>query len=38
MNKEKEEKLSKLMSFILRHKPEKFNLNLAKDGSCLIAD
>lgn len=38
MNKKTEEDLSRLMSFILRHKPEQFDLKLAKDGSCLIAE
>lgn len=36
MNKYDEEKLSKFMSLILRHKPEKFGLKLATDGSCTI--
>lgn len=36
MNKKTEEQLSKFMSFILRHKPEEFDLKLQEDGSCFI--
>lgn len=36
MNKKAEEKLSKFMSLLLRHKPEKFGLKLDENGSCTI--
>lgn len=36
MNQKEEQKLSKFMSLILRHQPEKFGLNLAIDGTCKI--
>lgn len=38
MDKKTEQQLSKFMSFILRHKPEKFGLKLSKDGSCTIEE
>ncbi|AEO93539.1 RNA 2'-phosphotransferase [Bacillus phage G] len=36
MNKKDEEKLSKFMSLLLRHKPKKFGLNLDEKGGCTI--
>jgi putative RNA 2'-phosphotransferase len=36
MNEKQEQKLSKFMSLILRHTPEKFGLKLEIDGSCTI--
>lgn len=38
MNKKRENNLSKFMSKILRHDPEKFGLKLANDGTCKIND
>ena len=37
MELEKRNQLSKFMSLILRHKPEKFNVTLDPEGFCLLA-
>lgn len=38
MDKKREEKLSRLMSYVLRHKPESYGIVLDNEGYCRLSD